>query len=92
MAILSPNTDATAQSIMTAAGAIEVVETTDDLLTNTEGRDENGRTSDEIFDELEDDNHVATSGRGSRLEHTVSTGGSTATGYSAGSGSGSGSD
>ena len=98
MAILSPNTDVTMQSVVTAAGASRLAgtepleELVAEPLTDDGEHDENGRTADEIFDELEDDNHVATRGHTPRLARTVSTGGSTATGYSAGSGSGSGSD
>lgn len=55
-------------------------------------RDENGMTSDEIFDQLADDDHVTTSGRGSRLPLVDSTDDTAATGYSAGIGSGNGAD
>jgi len=59
---------------------------------NEETRDENGMTSDDIFDQLEDESRVVTSGRGSILPRTESSDGSAVTGYSAGAGSGSGSD
>ena len=55
-------------------------------------RDENGLTSDDRFDQLEDESRVVTSGSGSSVPHHGSTDGSSTTGYSAGIGSGSGSD
>ncbi len=55
-------------------------------------RDENGMSREEVFDQLEDDDAVVTSGRGSRIPLTDSDGGTTPTGYSSGVGSGSGTD
>ena len=79
-----------------------VRETTDEVIIatgNTEVQgdaarevDENGMTRDDIFDQLADESHVVTSGKGSSLPRTVSAGGTSATGYSSGVGSGSGSD
>lgn len=54
--------------------------------------DGNGMRQDDVFDQLADEDHVVTSGRGSRLPVTDSDGGTTPSGYSAGVGSGSGAD
>ncbi|MBC8139384.1 MAG: hypothetical protein H8F28_26200 [Fibrella sp.] len=64
----------------------------DDVRVASEGRDENGMTRDDIFNQLEDETHVITSGRGSRLPLTDSDGGTAPSGYSAGISSGSGAD
>lgn len=74
-----------------ASGSVTPVPADDIHPTNDE-RDENGMTRDDIFNQLAYEDHVVTSGRGSRLPITDSDGGTTPTGYSAGVGSGSGSD
>ena len=57
-----------------------------------EARDENGMTSDDVFDQLVDENRVVTSGSGSRVPVTDSASANSSTGYSAAVGSGSGSE
>ena len=64
----------------------------DDIRGESEERNENGMTRDDVFDQLADEDRVATSGRGSRLPLTDSDGGTTPTGYSSGVSSGSGAD
>ena len=81
--------DADATAI--ATGGITATDPAGDLR-DANGRDKNGMTHDEVFDQLEDENRVVTSGRGSATPLHDSEDGSATTGYSAGVGSGSGSD
>ena len=66
----------------------ELVVVEEDPMDTDEARDENGMTSDDRWAQLEDDNRVVTSGRGSRVATNSSDTGTNATGYSSGVGSG----
>ncbi|MBC7809084.1 MAG: hypothetical protein H7145_23355 [Akkermansiaceae bacterium] len=75
-----------------AEATISATGPADDMHPAGDDVDDNGMTRDDIFDQLEDENRVVTSGRGSRLPTTDSDGGTAPTGYSAGISSGSGAD